>query len=48
MVTKTQEFPGRIQKAGSFMKAKWYLIGAVALGVMVFFYLFLWCAEPCH
>jgi hypothetical protein len=48
MVARTQEFHKRTQKAGSLMKAKWYLIGAIALGVIVFLYLFLWCADPCH
>ena len=48
MVAKTQEFHKRTQKVGSLMKAKWYLIGAIALGVIVFLYLFLWCADPCH
>jgi predicted secreted protein len=48
MVAKTQEFHKRTQKARSLMKAKWYLIGAIALGVIVFLYLFLWCADPCH
>ena len=48
MVAKTQEFHKRSQKVGSLMKAKWYLIGAIALGVIVFLYLFLWGAVPCH
>lgn len=43
-----QEFHKGTQKAGSRMNAKMYLLGAVALGVIVFLYLFLWCADPCH
>ena len=48
MVPSVQEFHKGTQKAGSCMKAKWYLLGAIGLGVAVFLYLFLWCADPCH
>jgi hypothetical protein len=48
MVAKTRGFHKRTQKVESLMNAKWYLIGAIALGVIVFFYLFFWCADPCH
>jgi len=48
MVARTQKFHKRTQKAGSLMKAKWYLIGAIGLGILVFLYLVFWCADPCH
>lgn len=30
------------------MHKTWYLIGAIAIGVLVFLYLVFWCASPCH
>jgi len=39
---------GKWERSGRLMNAKWYLFGAIVLGVLVFLYLFLWCADPCH
>jgi hypothetical protein len=30
------------------MNKTWYLIGAVAIGILVFLYLVFWCASPCQ
>jgi hypothetical protein len=44
----SEAFKGRITVEGSMTKKKWFLLGAMLLGLLVVFYFMLLCPTDCH